>query len=148
MNWKLVVVGGIVFYVVTFAVSMGTGPLVHEGLLKADYKAHASHWRPELNQDPPDMAALMPRWVTTGVLTSFVIAWLFGALRGAWDGAGWRRGLLFGVVLSVVNCLYCAGWSGVFNLPDKIWAVWGLESFAYNLPGGAVLGFVADKLRA
>jgi hypothetical protein len=45
-------------------------------------------------------------------------------------------------------CCFAAGYSGMFNLPDSIWAVWGLESFLYYLPGGAVLGWLGDKLGA
>ena len=146
MNWKAVIVGGIVFYVVTFIVSFATGPLVHEGILEQDYIANEEFWRPELTQDPPDMAALMPRWITVGLINSFIIAALYGFVQSAFSGPGWKRGLLFGLGLSIVYCLWAAGWSGVFNLPDKIWAVWGLESFAYNLPGGAALGWVAQKL--
>ena len=30
-----------------------------------DYKATAEYWRPELNEDPPDMTTLLPRWIST-----------------------------------------------------------------------------------
>ena len=146
MNWKTVIVGGIVFYVVTFIVSFATGPLIHNGVLAQDYRANEEFWRPELNQDPPDMAALMPRWITTGLISSFVLAAIFTVGQSAFSGPGWKRGLLFGTVLSILTCLFAAGYSGVFNLPDKIWVVWGLESFAYYLPGGAALGWVVQKL--
>jgi hypothetical protein len=146
MNWKLVIVGGLVFYIVTFAVGMATGPLIHNGVLKDTYKANSGYWRPELNQDPPDMAALMPRWITTGVITSLILAALYGWIRPAFAGPGWKRGLLYGLFLSIVACLSFAGWSGVFNLPENVWVWWGLESFAYYLPGGAALGWVGGKL--
>ena len=67
-------------------------------------------------------------------------------VRPAFSGAGWKRGLIFGAIVSGFMCIFCLGWSGVFNLPDKIWIVWGLESFVYYLPGGAALGWVAQKL--
>lgn len=146
MNWKLVVIGGLVFYVVMFIISFATGPIIHNGLLNDAYKANSQFWRPELNQDPPDMATLMPRWIITGLLTSFVMAALFGAVRSAFQGPGWRQGLLFGLGLSILGCCFMAGWSGVFNLPNKIWIWWGLESFVYYLPGGAVLGWLGGKL--
>jgi hypothetical protein len=146
MNWKLVVVGGIVFYVVTFIVGMATGPLIHNGVLKDDYKAHSSFWRPELQQDPPDMAALMPLWVTTGLLTSLVLAGIYGAVRSAFAGAPWMKGLKYGVVLSLFGICWAAGYSGVFNLPNTIWAWWAGEGFLYYLPGGAALGWVGGKL--
>jgi hypothetical protein len=146
MNWKTVVIGGIVFYVVTFIVSMATGPIVHEGILETLYIANESFWRPELTQDPPDMAALMPRWIAVGLISSLVLAAIYGYVQSAFSGPGWKRGLLFGLGVSIIFCLFAAGYSGVFNLPEKIWAVWSLESFAYYLPGGAALGWVVGKL--
>lgn len=146
MNWKLVVLGGLALYIVSFLVSFATGPLIHQGLLKDTYKAHSEYWRPELNQDPPDMAALMPRWISVGVLSSLILAALYGWIRPAFSGSGWRRGLSYGFLLSIVFGVAFAGWSGVFNLPEKVWLWWGLETFAYYLPGGAALGWVGGKL--
>lgn len=146
MNWKLIVLGGLVFYVVMFVVSFATGPIVHEGILDAPYRASEQFWRPELNQDPPDMAALMPQWIATGLLTTFVFTAIYGWLRPAFTGAPWLKGMKFGLVLSVVGCCFMAGWSGIFALPGKIWIWWGIEQFFYYLPGGAALGWVAEKL--
>ena len=79
MNWKLIVVGGIALYIVMFAVGMGVGgPLIHDGVLKADYDANPQFWRPELRTDPPDMAGLMPRWIIGGLLSSLVLASIYG----------------------------------------------------------------------
>ncbi len=146
MNWKTVVVGGIVFYVVMFIVSMATGPIVHEGILEPLYIANESFWRPELTQDPPDMAALMPRWIAVGLISSLILAAIYGYVQSAFSGPGWKRGLIFGFGVSIMFCLLAAGWSGVFNLPEKIWVVWSLESFVYYLPGGAALGWVVGRL--
>jgi hypothetical protein len=146
MNWKTVVIGGIVFYVVMFIVSMATGPIVHEGILEPLYVANESFWRPELTQDPPDMAALMPRWIAVGLISSIVMAALYGFVQSAFTGPGWKRGLFFGLGVSIIFSLLAAGWSGIFNLPEKIWVVWSLESFVYYLPGGAALGWVVGKL--
>jgi len=142
MNWKLIVIGGIVFYIVTFAVSFVTGPVVHNGILNETYQ---ENWRPELNQDPPDMASLMPRWITSGVITSMIFAAIFGWIRPAL-GVGWLAGFKFGVILTLVAWSFMAGYSGVFNLPDKLWIVWGLETPFYHLPAGAVLGWLGEKL--
>ena len=146
MNWKTVVIGGIVFYVVMFIVSMATGPIVHEGILDPLYIANEQFWRPELTQDPPDMAALMPRWIAVGLISSIVLAALYGFVQSAFMGPGWKRGLFFGLGVSIIFSLLAAGWSGIFNLPEKIWVVWSLESFVYYLPGGAALGWVVGKL--
>ena len=145
MNWKLIVIGGIVFYIVTFVVSFVTGPVVHTGILNETYRANEQYWRPELNQDPPDMGALMPRWITTGLITSLIFAAVFGFLRPAL-GSGWSAGLKFGFLLSVITWTFMAGYSGMFNLPDKLWLIWGFETPFYYLPAGAVLGWLGEKL--
>jgi hypothetical protein len=38
------------------------------------------------------------------------------------------------------------GMSGVFNLPDKVWAWWSVDSLLGYVVGGAALGWVADKV--
>lgn len=145
MNWKLIIVGGIVFYAAAFVVSMGTGPLIHEGVLDPLYRANSEFWRPELNQDPPDMAALMPRWIAMGLLTSLVFASIYGWIGKAFGTPGWKSGLRYGLMLGVVATCYSIGWSGVFNLPDAIWGWWSVESFLTNMAGGAALGWVATR---
>lgn len=146
MNWKLIILGGLAFYVTMFIVSLPGGMLIHEGVLDATYRATTEFWRPELTQDPPDMASLMPRWITVGLLMSFVQAALYGWIRGGFSGAPWQKGMKFGALLAVVGCTMMAGWSGVFNLPGNLWMWWGIESFIYFLAGGAVLGWVGQKL--
>jgi len=42
------------------------------------YEATAEFWRPELNQVPPDMGALMPLWITTGLIAAFLSAAVLG----------------------------------------------------------------------
>ena len=74
MNWKLVGVGGLVMYIVMFIVSFPSGMIVHEKILDSAYRTTEEFWRPELNQDPPDMASLMPRWIGVGLLASFIMA--------------------------------------------------------------------------
>lgn len=146
LNPKVIVVGGLAMYVVQFALSMLTGPLIHEGVLSAAYQANASFWRPELNQQPPDMAALMPRWIATGVIGAFILAGIFDNIRGGLQGSMLVRGAKYGVILFLVNACIAAGWSGVFNLPESIWVWWTAESLLYYVVGGAVLGWVTGKL--
>ena len=146
MNWKLIVVGGLVFYIVMFLVGMATGPIIHNGILKEVYQANSAYWKPELNQDPPDMMALMPQWVTTGILTSLVLAAIYGCIRPAFSGPGWKKGLWYGLILCGFGCCVIAGWAGVFNLPTKIWVWWGVEQFVYYPLGGIALGWVGGKL--
>lgn len=146
-NWKLIILGGLAYYVVTLLISFATGPIVHNNLLKPEYKAHAELWRPELNEEPPNMMALMPRWTTTGLLGAFLIAAIYAWIHPAFSGPGWKRGLQYGTMLAVLAITVGAlGYSGVFNASDKIWAVWAIEGFFYYLPGGAVLGWLGGKL--
>lgn len=145
MNWKLIIGGGLVYYLAQFVISMVTGPVLHEGMLAEVYDQHEAFWRPELNQDPPDMAALMPRWITFGLLISFVMAGVYGWIRGAFEGPGWQKGLKYGFLLFLVTAGVMAGWSGVFNLPDSLWLWWGGEMLVMYLAGGAALGWFANR---
>ncbi len=148
MNWKLIFVGGIIYYAATWLVVPISGWLIHENLLDELYKLHAQFWRPELNQEPPDMAALMPRWIATGLIGSFLIAGVYGVIRSSFDGAGWLKGLKYGLVLFLISISLSLGWSGVFNLPDEIWVWWTLDSLFYFLVGGMALGWFAEKYAA
>ena len=146
MNWKLVFIGGAAYYVAAFIVSMASGTLIHEVILNDAYNATLDFWRPELRQDPPDMAALMPMWITVGLITSFVLAGIYGVFRNALEGPAWKRGLKFGVAAWLFSVILMAGWSGVFNLPYIIWGWWAVDALIYTLVGAIVLGLVAEKL--
>lgn len=148
MNWKLIFVGGIVFYAAQWVVSMATAQVIHEVVLSDLYLQTAQFWRPELNQDPPDMAALLPHWIAAGLFSSFLLAFVFGWIRSSLAGAGWTKGLKFGVILSLFSAAFMLGWSGVFNLPAAIWGWWWFESVLYFLFGGAVLGWFAERYAA
>jgi hypothetical protein len=145
MNLKLILMGALAFLVVTWALGMGvSGPVLHEGILKDVYMSTSSFWRPELQTDPPNMAALMPRWLTMGVISALIIAGVYGAVRSSFTGPGWKRGLKYGFMLFLLNASLLGGWSGVFNLPDTLWAWWCLEALVMNLAGGLALGWVSD----
>jgi hypothetical protein len=144
-NPKVILLGGLGFYLGQFALSLVTGPLLHEGVLKATYMAHSTFWRPELNQQPPDMAALMPRWITVGLIMAFVLAAIFDNIRPAFRGSGWLQGAKYGVVLFLIGACISAGWSGIFNLPDSLWVWWNLEALGYYVVGGTILGWVTAK---
>jgi hypothetical protein len=146
MNWKIVFIGGVAYYVALFLVSIISGYVVHEILLDETYQLTTEFWRPELRQDPPDMAALMPMWVACGLIGSFVAAFIYGWVRPALAGSGVQRGLKFGLIAFLFHGIYILNWQGVFNLPEKIWIYWWLESFVYLLAGSAALGWVAQKI--
>lgn len=145
LDWRVIVGGGLLMYIAQFAVSMITGGLIHEGVLDPLYKATTEFWRPELNQDPPDMAALMPRWITTGLLAAFIQAGIFDNIRSALNGSGIVKGLKFGLMIAVIYALFGAAFSGVFNLPDAIWGWWAFDGFIVYPIGGLVLGWFAGK---
>jgi hypothetical protein len=148
MNWKLIFVGGIVLYAAQWVVSMITAPLIHQGVLVELYQLNAQFWRPELNEVPPDMAALMPRWITTGLIGAFITAGIYGEIHKSFSGDGWIKGAKYGVVLSLFGLSVSLGFSGVFNLPDAIWAWWMLEYVLYYLVGGMALGWFAGRFAA
>jgi hypothetical protein len=145
MNARLIVVGGIAFYIVTWLVSFVSGPLIHNGVLAETYRATACFWRPALMQEPPDMAALLPRWIATGLLLSFILAALYGWVRSAIAGRGWKRGAKFGFGVFLLVAGVMASYSGFFNLPDRVWVWWSVDSLIGYLLGGAALGWAADR---
>jgi hypothetical protein len=146
MNWKAIILGGIAYYATAFVVSMAGGVFIHEGVLDAAYRATETFWRPELVQDPPDMATLMPMWITTGILTSFILAGIYTVFRGALSGPAWQRGLKFGVAIWLWGACLMAAWSGVFNLPAKIFFNDTATTEIYTIIGSIVLGIVVQKL--
>jgi hypothetical protein len=125
---------------------MASGPLIHTGILTDLYVANASFWRPELNQDPPDMAALMPRWIATGLIGALIQTAIYDNIRSALDGSSVVKGVKYGFILFLIYAAMSAGWYGVFNLPEMIWFWWNVESIVMFLAGGAVLGLVVGKL--
>jgi hypothetical protein len=145
LNWKVILGGGVSMYVAQFLVSAVTGRFIHEGILDPLYKATTAFWRPELNQVPPDMAALMPRWITTGLLMAFVTAAIYDNVRSGLNGSDPIKGLKFGFIVALFYAMSCASFSGVFNLPDTIWVWWALDGLVMFLVGGLVLGWFAGK---
>ena len=149
MNWKIAVVGGIAAYVATMILGFGTGYFIHSpdaGVLAETYRATTAFWRPELNASPPDMMALMPMWVTNGLIAAVIMAGIFSIVRSSLSGAAWQRGLKFGVIVTLFWVINALGYWGVFNLPGQVWQWWGVEGAVLNLIGGVVLGIVAQKV--
>jgi hypothetical protein len=148
MNWKIVFVGGIAYYATMFIASFATGYLIHspEGVLFEAYTATASFWRPELNADPPDMAALMPMWVATGLISALIAAGIYSVVRSSLAGAAWQRGFKFGVIAALFGVIGAIGYRGIFNLPDQVWIWWMVDATFLHLAGGTVLGVVAHKV--
>lgn len=97
-------------------------------------------------QQPPNMAVLLPRWITTGLIGAFIVTGIYGQVRSTFTGPGWQRGLKFGFVVFLLVASVFFSLSGFFNLPDKLWLWWCVDSLIGYLVGGAVLGVVADKV--
>lgn len=146
MNWKLVIIGAVAFFVVSNVLGMFvTGTLIHNGVLKTTYEDHQSFWRPELNEDPPDMAAVMPRWLLASFLTSLVVAGIYSCVGSSFNGPGWKRGMTWGLCLTIFSFFWGIGYSGVFNLPMNIWLWWGVDGFVLFLAGGAAMGWAGER---
>ncbi len=145
MNWKLIVLGGLAFWIVTNLASFATGPLIHEGVLDESYRANEAFWLPALNQDPPDMAAMMPTWLRNSFISSLVFAAIYGVVFRCLGAPGWRRGLSFGLMLAVIAAVTYLNFSGLFNLPSDIWLWWAIEAVVIYAIGGAVLGWVGER---
>ncbi|MGH8252346.1 MAG: hypothetical protein ACREVI_16915 [Steroidobacteraceae bacterium] len=149
MNWKIVFIGGVVYYVALFIVSMAAGHFIHSpeaGVLAEAYRATASFWRPELRMNPPDMSLMWKLWIPSGLLGAFLAAGVYSVVRSSLTGPGWQRGLKFGLIAVVFFIVNVLGYRGVFNLPDTIWVWWVVGAAVANLLAGIVLGWVAQKL--
>ncbi len=146
MNWKLILFGALAFFATIQVTSMVTGIVIHDGVLVADYEATHGHWRPELEQDPPDMMALMPMWMAFSFITSLVFAAIYGCVRSALSGSGVKKGLQFGLIGASFFACTCLGMFGVMNIPGTIWVWWAIEGFILWSLGGVALGAVAQKV--
>lgn len=149
MNWKVVFIGGVVYYVALFVLSMVLGIVIHDpqsGILAEAYGATMSFWRPELFQEKPDPGLMLKMWIPSGLLCAFLAAGIYVAIRSSLAGPAWMRGLKFGVISSIFAIIGVLGYRGVFNLPDQIWAWWIVGAVVMYLPAGVVLGWIAQRL--
>jgi len=149
MDWKIVFIGGAVYYVALFMLSTAVGIVIHDpqsGILADAYAATLSFWRPELFQDKPDPGLLLKMWIPSGLLGAFLAAGIYSVVRSSLVGAAWMRGLKFGVISALFAMIGVLGYRGVFNLPDQIWAWWTVGAVVMYLPAGIVLGWIAQKL--
>jgi hypothetical protein len=146
MNWKLILIGGIVFWLVTNIFGMlVTGMIIHEGILDPIYRANESFWLPPLRQDPPDMAAVMPHWLLTSFVSSLVVAGIYSCVHTSFAGTGWKKGLTWGLCLALLTFMTYMSFSGLFNLPMKMWLWWGVDALILFLLGGAAMGWAGQK---
>ncbi len=147
MKIKTIIAGTLAFFVVQQLLGMFvTGAWIHEGILAEAYHATSQFWRPELTREPPDMAALMPYWITVAVISAFLQTVIFVWLRPVFTGPDWLKGLKFGLLMWVITAMMMAAWSGVFNLPAKIWIWWAIDMLIAYVISGPILGWVVGKL--
>jgi hypothetical protein len=146
MNWKLIIVGAIVFWLVSNILGMAvTGPLIHEKILDAEYKANLSFWLPELREDPPDMGALLPKWLLNSFLISLVVAGIYSCVHDAFSGSGLKKGFIWGLSMGIFSWALMNSYAGVFDLPSKIWLWWGIDGMIMFTISGAVMGWAGEK---
>ena len=146
MNVKVIVVGALVFWLVTNLLGMFvTGVVIHSMILDPIYKATSSFWLPALNQDPPDMAALLPHWLLVSLVSSFVVAGIYSCVWNSFKGPGLKRGLMWGLSLGIFVFVNTFGFSGVFNLPFSLWIWWGIDGLILFTMGGAAMGWATEK---
>lgn len=146
MNWKLIIFGGLAFWLVTNVLGMlVSGTLIHENILDPIYREHAAFWIPALNEDPPDMAAVMPTWLRNSLIASLAYTTIYGMVFRSLGAPGWRRGLTFGLILAVIAAVTYLSFSGLFNLPGKLWLWWAIDALFVLSIGGAVLGWVGER---
>ena len=146
MNWKIILIGGLAFFIVMFVGGLVTGSVIHAVILGDAYAATSSFWRPELRVDSSNMMGLMPEWILNGIVSGFVAAAIYGFVRPAFSGAAWRKGLSFGLLLAAFVAAYHLSLSGYFNLPGKIWGWWSIDALILYALAGTALGVVADRL--
>lgn len=146
MNWKLIIIGGIVFWLVTNILGMFvTGFIIHEGILDPIYQANESFWLPPLRQDPPDMAALLPHWLLTSFVSSLLVAGIYSCVHTSFSGPGWKKGLTWGLCLALFMFMNYMSFSGLFDLPMKLWLWWGIDALILFLIGGAAMGWAGQR---
>lgn len=146
MNWKAVIIGGLVFWIVTNIVGMfGTGLIIHEGILDPIYRANESFWLPELRQDPPDMAVLLPTWLLNSLINSLIVAGIYVCVHSSFSGSGWKKGLMWGLCVGILIGSTTWSWSGVFDLPTKMWVWWIIDGLILFSVGGAAMGWATAR---
>jgi len=144
--WKAVIIGGIVFWIVTNIFGMfGTGILIHEKILDPIYRANESFWVPELRQDPPDMAALMPKWLINSLISSLIVSGIYVCVHSSFSGAGWKKGLMWGLCLGFFAGAMVWSWGGLFDLPAKMWVWLVIDGLILYPIGGAAMGWATAR---
>lgn len=148
MNIKLVLLGGIAYFLFAQIIGAISGPLVHGpgGALDATYKMNSAMWRPELNATPPDLMALMPLWLTTAAINSLIVAVVFDLIRPSLSGGAIAQGLRFGITVGLIMAGLFGLYFGIFALPAKVWVFWGVEGFLTYCIGGMALAAISNRL--
>lgn len=126
--------------IVTALVAFGFDWLVHGNLLKADYAAYASLWRPE-----ETMQAFLPYCILYHVVFAFAISGLYcfvakgSACKGACPMTGIKFGLLVGLMLGITDFAAYI-WLPMENTDLVIkWLIAGIVR-------GVLLGYVLSML--
>lgn len=148
MSARFIVLGGLAYFVVANIVGAVTGQLIHGegGFLEALYRANEAMWRPELNQKPPDLGALMPLWISVGLINSLIVAAVYNLFANAMRGGPIANGLRFGAGAGLIMIGLYASYFGIFALPATIWVTWAIEGLVIYSLGGITLAFIGRRL--
>ncbi len=146
MNMRLVMVSTLAFWIVSNIIGMAvTGPIIHQKILDPEYRANESFWLPELRQDPPDMGALMPRWLLNSFLSSLVVGGIYSYVRNSFPAPGFKQGFYWGLSLAVFTVVTTNAWSGIFDLPSTLWIWWCVDAMIVFPVAGIAMGWAGSK---
>lgn len=147
MNIKFVLIGTVAWFLISQVIGMVSGMLIHGpgGALNATYMEFAAMWRPELNQQPPDMAALLPLWMSMAALNALLMAVIYELIRPALNAGLVANGVRFALVTGLTMTALYAMHFGLFALPARVWIFWGIEGALNYLLGGIALAFIAGR---
>ncbi len=122
-----------------------TSLIIHGAILDPFYRANESLWIEPLRQDPPDMAAVMPHWIMVSLISSLVVAGLYSCLRKAFEGPGWKCGMIWGLYLAIFSFVTLLGYAGVIALPMTIVIWWSVDGLILFVLGGAAMGWAGER---
>ena len=73
------------------------------------------------------------------------MAGLYCRFRACLKGAEWQRGLKWCLCLAIFGAGLMLAWSGIFDLPGKIWMWWAIDLLLVYAVSGIVMGWVVGK---
>ena len=78
-------------------------------------------------------------------VSSLVVAGIYSCVHTTFSGPGWRKGLTWGLCLGLLTFMTYMSFSGLFDLPMKMWVWWGVDALILFILGGAALGWAGQR---